>query len=234
MRYAVYFAPPAGSALAGFGARILGRDAYDDSVKEQPHLPGIEPARLHEITASPRHYGFHGTLKAPFTAAERLDAEAVHGAVAELAAAMRPFEVQLELGSLGGFLALVPARRAPELEALAAACVEGLDHLRAPLGEAELARRRQSDLTPAQDAYLVRFGYPYVFEFFRFHMTLTERLAEPEHGRVRAALAPLAAEVCAAPLRIDALSVFEQEGRGAPFMVTGRYPLGEEGPGATF
>src|SRR5262249_2220033 len=45
-----------------------------------------------------------------------------------------------------------------------------------PLTDADRARRNPARLTPRQRDYLERWGYPYVMEEFRFHMTLTGRL----------------------------------------------------------
>ncbi|MDX6748669.1 DUF1045 domain-containing protein [Geminicoccaceae bacterium 1502E] len=225
-RYAVYFAPPAGSPLSRFASEWLGRDAYTDTVLPRPAWCGLDPDRAAAITASPRRYGFHATLKAPFAAAEGVSQDDVQGAVAALAATRAPFEVRLKLGVLSGFVALVPAEASPALEALAGDCVRELDHLRAPLCAQEIARRRKSPLSPEEDAHLLRWGYPYVLEQFRFHMTLTERLAEPELGQVKAVLAEQAAALCAEPVRFDALAVFEQPDRQSPFVVTGRHPLG--------
>jgi putative phosphonate metabolism protein len=226
-RYAIYFAPPADSALAELGAEILGRDPETGEARPQPRLDGIDPDRFHAITEDPRHYGFHATLKAPFALAEGVSGEALHGAAEAFAAGRAPAKgPALTLASIGGFLALVPSAAAPEVHALADACVEAFDRFRAPLTAAELERRRRSPLTPAQDRHLERWGYPYVFDEFRFHMTLTTRLTDrAEHDRVRAVLAERTAPVCVDPLRIDAIAVYEQDDRQAPFRITGRYPL---------
>lgn len=225
-RYAIYWAPPPESPLAAFGARWLGRDPWTGRDVPQPEIAGLAPERLREITASPRLYGFHGTLKAPFELAEGRRPDELHAAARAFAAHRRPFAVPLELASLGGFLALVPRTPVPELDALAADCVVAFEPFRAPLSPADLARRRTATLSAREDEQLVRFGYPYVFADFRFHLTLTDRLAEPEHGAVRAILAPLTAAFCAEPLRIDSIGVFEQPDRTTPFTVTGRYPFG--------
>src|SRR5262249_37977778 len=140
----------------------------------------------------------------------------LHTTLAELAERTQPFTIDLVLGSLGGFLALVPRQPYPLLQNLAAACVMELDHLRAPPSTADLARRRQAKLSEREHDYLLRYGYPYVLEFFEFHMTLTERLAEPEHSLVRRTLAPLVATFCGQPLAIDALAIFEQPDRASP------------------
>jgi len=74
-------------------------------------------------------------------------------------------------------LALRPLGDETELNALASTCVASLDNFRAPPTAAELTRRRAKGLSPEQDATLIRWGYPYVMEHFRFHITLTGRLA---------------------------------------------------------
>ncbi|MGH6918168.1 MAG: DUF1045 domain-containing protein, partial [Geminicoccaceae bacterium] len=146
-------------------------------------------------------------------------------AVAAFACERAPFEITLNVGSLGGFIAFVPAAAVAALDALAADCVEAFDGFRAPLDEAAIARRRAAGLTPRQDRHLLRYGYPYVLDDFRFHMTLTERLRAPERDQVLAILADRAADICAAPLRIDAITVFEQLSRAAPFTLRRRFPF---------
>jgi hypothetical protein len=120
---------------------------------------------------------------------------------------------------------MLPAARSAGLDRLAADCVETFEIHRGLLGDAEIARRRAAGLTPRQDAYLMRYGYPYVLDDFRFHMTLTERLQAPERDNVLAILALRAAPVCARPLVIDAISVFKQPARDAPFTLRRRYPF---------
>lgn len=225
-RYAIYYAPEPGSALAAFGARWLGRDPETGRGVEQPAVPGIRPERLVEITAAPRHYGFHGTLKAPIQLAQGRDAASLRDAVRDLARRQRPFEVDLTLASIGGFLALIPAMVSAGLDALAAACVVELDPFRAPLTDADRARRRPERLSERQRAHLEEWGYPYVFEEFGFHLTLTDRLPQPEHDEIKAILQKLTAEFCARPLRVESLCVFEQARRDEPFTVTARFPLG--------
>lgn len=226
-RYAIYFAPPPESTLAELGAELLGRDPETGEARPQPRLDGLDPDRFRAITEDARHYGFHATLKAPFPLAEGVSGDALHGAAAAFAAGRAPAAgPALTLASIGGFLALVPSAAAPAVNALADACVEAFDRFRAPLTATELERRRRSPLTPAQDRHLERWGYPYVFDEFRFHMTLTARLTDTaEHDRVRAVLAERTAPVCRDPLRIDAIAVFEQDRRDAPFRITGRYLL---------
>jgi hypothetical protein len=92
--------------------------------------------------------------------------------------------------------------------------------------ETELMRRRKAGLTARQEEYLVRWGYPYVFADWRFHMTLTCRLDDEERRRVIALLAPIAAPALAAAPVVDSLCLFRQQGEGRPFRLMARVPFG--------
>ncbi len=85
---------------------------------------------------------------------------------------------------ISGFTAVVPDAPSAELSTLAQACVEGFEVFRAPMTPNDRARRKPENLTPRQVEQLDRFGYPYVRDDFRFHMTLTGRLA----GRIKATI----------------------------------------------
>ncbi len=224
-RYAVYFAPPPASPLKQFADAWLGRDPDRDQRVSQPVVDAISPERLHEITAFPRHYGFHATLAAPFVPAEGVEAAGLLGDVEAFAANRRPFRVRLKVDALDGFLALVPSAPARELDRLAADCVREFDRFRAPLTDEERARRRPERLSEKEREYLDRWGYPHVFEFFRFHMTLTGPLDEPERGKVKAILERALAQQLAEPVRVDQLALFTQTHRVAPFRVVARFPF---------
>lgn len=226
-RVAVYFIPEPASPLAAFGARWLGRDCATGARLEQPEVPGLSPTRLAEITESARSYGFHATLKAPFHLKPEVSEQDLRDAMRAFAAGRDAFEVGLGLRDLGGFLALMMAPSDYRMTELAAACVERFEPFRAPLSEADLERRRKSPLSPHQDTLLQRWGYPYVMEEFRFHMTLSRRMQDgPEREALIAALEPLAAEVTAAPLRVDAVALVRQDSRGAPFELVERFAFG--------
>jgi putative phosphonate metabolism protein len=225
-RYAVYFAPEPGSDLARFGATWLGYDVAIGRAVAQPPVAGIDPERLHAITAEPRRYGFHATLKPPFALADGTEAEALAAAVAALANGIVAFTVpRLHLTRISGFLALTLSESCAAMHDLADRCVSELDGFRALPSASELERRRRADLSARQEALLARWGYPYVMEEFRFHMTLTARLDAEEGAIVRAALAPLVAPLCESPLAIDAISLFHQESGEAPFRLLERYKL---------
>ena len=175
-RVAVYYAPRPDDPLFAEAATWLGRDPESGAPAPQPDIPDIA-----EVTAEPRLYGFHATLKPPMRLAEGRQWFDVVQAADELADRIAPFDLPpLAVSDVHGFLALRETVACPPLQALADACVEQLDPLRAPPSEAELARRRRAKLTPQQDAMLVRWGYPYVFDTWFFHMTLTRRLTAEE------------------------------------------------------
>ncbi|GIT90660.1 phosphonate metabolism protein [Jannaschia pagri] len=177
-RFAVYFVPPDGP-LAEFGAAWLGWDVVRGQTITQPDIPGLS-----DITATPRKYGLHGTLKPPFRLAEGCDPAALEQAVADLARGLAPATCDgLALTTLGSFLALTPHGDGAGLARVAAACVTGLDDFRAAPDEAELARRRSAGLSDRQEALLTAWGYPYVLEEFRFHLTLSGRLPEADLAR---------------------------------------------------
>jgi len=224
-RYAIFWAPPAGAGLTRFGASWLGWDAEAACDLERPAV--ALPRPLPEMTRAPWRYGFHGTLKPPFRLAEGMDAAALDRAVAALAAGHAPASGPgLAPSARLGFAALMPAGPAPEIDALAGACVEALDRFRAPPSELELKRRRATGLTARQEANLGRWGYPYVFEDFRFHLTLSGRLKPGEAEPFLAALTPLVAPHLAPELRLDDIALFGDPGRNRGFRLLRRYRLG--------
>jgi len=225
-RYALYWAPDPDSALAALGHAWLGRDPEERAVPPRPVLDGLDPARLEALTAEPRRYGLHATLKAPFALAAGADLAALRAALAdfagEAAAVLLP---TLELRSLDRFLALVPSQPCPPLENLAARCVMTFDRFRRPPEAAELARRRTAGLDAREEAHLLRWGYPYVLDRFRFHVTLTGPLATADADRLMPSLAALFAPAIREPLRLDAIALFAEVEAGAPFSLIERFTL---------
>jgi putative phosphonate metabolism protein len=227
-RYALYYAPRPEDGLAATASQWLGRNPETGQARAPRPVPGLPFERLAHIVAEPRLYGFHGTLKAPIALAEDRSEREFVEAVGGFAARERAFAVPaLELAELSGFLALVPAARCPDLQDLADRCVMEFDEFRRPAGEAELARRRSSGLTPRQDALLARWGYPYVFDEWRFHLTLTGRLScARERETVTTALRQRFAAVVERPLPVNDLCIFRQPAPGRPFTVLARFRLG--------
>jgi putative phosphonate metabolism protein len=224
-RYALYYAPPAASPLFRFGAGILGTDA--ETGVDAPFLSGppFDESDWPDLTAEPRRYGFHATLKAPFALADDAAEADLLLAARSFARARKAFVVpRLTVAALGDFVALVPADPAPALDELAADCVRAIDPLRAPLTDADRARRLSAPLTERQVGYLDRWGYPYVLEEFRFHMTLTGRLPAERRERVRTLLAERYATLPPG-LPVDGVCVFRQADRNSRFAILERCPF---------
>lgn len=219
-RYAVYYAPRPGG-FAERAAEWLGRDTMTGAVLPQPMLTGAGDPQA--ITVDPRRYGFHGTIRAPFRLREGLAEAELRDCVAGLAEGLAPVTCEgLRVETLHGFVALTPLGCEAALLDLAAAVVEGTNDLRAPLTEAEIARRRPDRLTTRQRELLARWGYPHVMEEFRFHLTLTDRLDDPEP--VRAALEAHFAPVQPRPFVIEDLCLFGED-RSGLFHLLHRYAL---------
>jgi hypothetical protein len=177
------------------------------------------------LTADPRLYGFHATLKPPMRLAYPW--QALLDDAADLAAQIAPFDLpRLHVADLGGFLALRETVPCPPLNALADACVTGLDAHRVPAEADEIARRRKSRLTPEQDAMLLAWGYPHVLTTWRFHMTLTRRLTPEERAEVQPAAQAAFAAALAMPRRVTDICLYTQASPGTPFMLAERLPLG--------
>jgi Protein of unknown function (DUF1045) len=219
-RVGVYYCPREEDPLFVAGSQWLGRDPSRVEPIAQPALPGIE-----EVTAEARGYGFHATLKPPMRLAPGCTWNGLRTATRELAERIAPFELPpLAVMDLHGFLALREAEPCAPLQALADACVESLDGFRALPSEAELARRRRSRLTDAQEAMLVRFGYPYVLGTWFFHMTLTRRLSAEEHTIWRPSAERFFAAAIAKRTVTD-VCLFTQAKPGASFVIAERVAL---------
>jgi putative phosphonate metabolism protein len=228
-RYAIYFAPPEGSELERICSAVLGRCARTGTALGQQAIPGIDPARLAELTASPRHYGLHATLKPPFFLADSHDEMELLENTAMIASKIQAFDLPgLELASIGSFLALTLTGPSPELQDLARVSVTVLDPFRRPPQPEERERRRAKSLTPNQERLLNLWGYPYVLEEMRFHLTLTGSIQCPdERDRIHAALTPLLAPVLHTPVPAREISVFRQPCLKEPFTILERITLAQ-------
>jgi putative phosphonate metabolism protein len=227
-RYAIYYAPPAASALARFGDRWLGREAETGNALPQPALNGFDVVRLQALTEAPRHYGFHGTLKPPFQLADGCDLADLRRAIGGFVGRQRPFEIKnLQLRAIGNFLALTPEAAEPALAVLADACVVEFDAYRSPPDAAELVKRHAAGLTPRQGELLARWGYPYVLDEFRFHLTLTGAIADAsERAQVADHMSPLLAPVLQQSVPVRELCLFHQPDRATAFRLAERFPFG--------
>jgi hypothetical protein len=122
-------------------------------------------------------------------------------------------------------LAVIPKEQSMALTDFAATCVTIFDRFRAPMNGHEKAKRQQSKLSERQQVLLAQYGYPYVMEEFRFHMTLCDRLQPEMQERMRKAAQKWMAPALGEPVLLDRIVLFHQAGSGAPFQRLGDYPL---------
>lgn len=220
-RFAAYYAPPE-SAFADFCASWLGWDAATGRMVAHPEIAGL-PMPIAEITQTPRKYGFHGTIKPPFRLTGSVDD--LKADMAALCARLAPVTCGgLELTQLGRFLAFTVTGDTAPLANLAAQVVEGLDPHRAPLRPEELARRSAGGLSARQETLLEKWGYPYVMEEFKFHLTMSGKLPKAQVSIVKDLLAPQVAPLMPKPFVISDLCLFGEAEDGR-FHEVHRYTL---------
>lgn len=226
MRYAIYFTPPADDPLTRRASHWLGRDAFSGEMLAQPIVEAFPEPAFSQLTSDPRRYGFHATMKAPFELADRATEAELIKTLDGFAARQTAFTLpSLVLGQLGQFFALVPGSHSLELQKLAADCVTAFDGFRASLDEADIARRRPERLSQSERRNLMTWGYPYVLDDFRFHMTLTGPVETADQSAMRAAIEQHFSGLLDRPRDIDTLALFVEPARGAPFILKHIVPL---------
>ena len=202
-RFAIYFSPPSDSPLAREAA------AWFALPEAQPH------------TISPRHYGFHATLKPPFALQNGRTADDLRQALQSFAASQTSLNLPpLQVSALGRFIALTLSAPCPPLDELAARCVLEFEPFRRP------APRPEDGLTPRQIELLRLHGYPYVLDQWKFHMTLTSSIAnEPTRAEL---LHTLTRHFTALhPVPLTDLCLFTQPDPQTPFTLTARFPCSQ-------
>jgi putative phosphonate metabolism protein len=226
-RYAIYFVPPADTDIYRFGAGFLGYDCYSGAELGYSEKTGLRASEWGQLTREPRTYGFHATLKAPF---RLLPAFAEKDLAAELTqfAALPRIVPMIEpvVRALAQFIAIVPAGSSADIDRLAADCVMAFERFRRPPTPEERSKRLGAALTRRQIENLDRWGYPYVFEEFRFHMTLTGRV-DPQRRDGIVTLLQALLNHCngSEPLPIVRVALVRQDAASAPFRVVAQAEL---------
>jgi len=227
-RIALYYAPPASSAWWRAGCEWLGRDAETGRLIETPEESEIAALEqtVAALTGSPRRYGWHGTLVAPFHIAEGVTPQQVVSAAREWASHIAPFYSPLSAVEMGRFVALRATRPEDDesIRRVAASALYALASLRARPSAEDAERRLASGLSDRQRSLLHEWGYPYVLDEFRFHMTLSDAL---DSASVRAAIVSLWQSRAEAlgPLPVHGAALFVQPTQGAPFTLWQRLPF---------
>ena len=227
MRYAIYFVPDPDTDLAEFGARWLGYDVETGTTFAAPVVQGLEAGVWQGLVSEPARYGLHATLKAPFRLAEGHGEGELVDALRDFAHSVSPVRVPvLSLKNLRGFFALMPAIANEQVEDLSGRAVRAFEPFRAPLTEAEIARRLAAGLSDNQQANLDRWGYPYVFNEASFHITLTGRTNETEAAGLEDILTDFFEPVVGRALIIDRVALAVEREPGARFEVLAAATLG--------
>lgn len=224
-RYAIYFTPPPLSPLALFGAAVLGYDSSLGADVASIALKNVAAAELAAATAVPQKYGFHATVVAPFHLKDGTENQLIEALERFCSQAEPVFLGVLQVSLIGEFIALTPKAAVPAVDRLARRAVEFFDVFRATLPE-DLARRDNGRLSPRQQATLACWGYPYIFEDFRFHMSLTGPLPAADRERFLRALTEAAHPVIDAAYSIDALSLVRQTDPASKFEILSRRAIG--------
>ncbi|MCG8381111.1 MAG: DUF1045 domain-containing protein [Gammaproteobacteria bacterium] len=234
-RFALYFCPNPGTALWHFGSTWLGRNIQEHTDQAEPRFEALneilntgecEGFALDAIVKLPRYYGFHATLKPPFYLKKSKTLDELMAAVQNFASESRTCVLPpLIARSLGHFVALVPETTSPRVDAFARNCVVYFDDFRALPSEAEVERRLKTQWTPRQQALLAQWGYPFVMEEFRFHMTLTGKLPADVQAHLIHQLSEPVTELNQVPHVIDTLCLCYQPQEGADFKVFARFQL---------
>ena len=229
-RHAAYFAPVSQSQAWDLGSKWLGRCAYQFTSLKQPEFENLSAELFEQLTRTPRLYGWHATLKAPFELNSNSRLEELQAAFKQLVNQTgSAFHLPLKLADMGDFLALVPSQPSPELQALEDLCVRQLHHLALPLSEEELQRRTGAGLTERQSELLHEWAYPFVMDQFQFHMTLSGSLknVDPQQkADLTAAALEWFAPVLENGLDIDAVTWFSQDQKNGNFRWVERFELG--------
>lgn len=224
-RYAIYWLPEPHSALAAFARGWLGGNPETGEPSSIRQLYGLGAELIEMATASPRRYGCHATIKAPFRLRDGAGEAELSRALAEFCARRRRVRCgRLRLHRLSRYLALTLESATAEIDWLADECVTHFDGFRAPLSEAERDRRPR-DLSPSALQHLEQFGYADIFSRFLFHITLAGPLEPADLARVEAILAPATERFTREPFSVDALCLCGDPGRGGLFKVLSRHAL---------
>lgn len=224
-RFAIYYAPSATSHLWERAAAWLGRDCSDGKLLNGP-LAGIDRDRLLNLTQSANRYGFHATLKAPMALVDGASEADLRAAITAFASEHASLDLgKPRLASLDGFLALLVDDN-DALQDFAAHVVERFDIFRAPMTAKDRAARAGRHLSARQTELLDAYGYPYVFDEFRFHMTLTDRLGDADRAEIMQAAKTWFNPVLEEPLLLDRLALYHEPDTGKPFVRLADFKLG--------
>ena len=211
-RYAIYYVPSENSELDLFGKCWLGWDPYkgvETTKSDLSKLPSFK--KFSSLVLTPKQYGFHGTIKAPFRLKNEYTYNDLENKVREISKQIHSFYFdQLIIKKLGNFIGLIPTNNL-KINAVSNKFVEELDYLRDELSESEIKKRKPHKLTSNQKQMLFKWGYPYVFDEFKFHLTLTSKLNVVEIDDVLRSLQNILKQVNLNKISFNNICIFGQK-----------------------
>ena len=179
-RVAIYFLPKKNSSLENFGKNLLGRDINKKKkislTRRQKYFINRGFTYFDELKdycEEPAKYGFHATLKAPFRLKRNVKTKNFYDVISHIAAQHSRFKIKgLKIVYSKKFTFIISRKPNKLLINLENDLVKHLDTFRAELNKTEIKKRIPDSLTFKQNKYLKEWGYPFVFDQFKFHMTL--------------------------------------------------------------
>jgi len=179
-RVAIYFLPKKNSSLENFGKNLLGRDINKKKkislTRRQKYFINRGFTYFDELKdycEQPAKYGFHATLKAPFRLKRNVKTKNFYDVISHIAAQHSRFKIKgLKIAYSKKFTFITSRKPNKLLINLENDLVKHLDTFRAELNKTEIKKRIPDSLTFKQNKYLKEWGYPFVFDQFKFHMTL--------------------------------------------------------------
>ncbi|MCY4302093.1 MAG: DUF1045 domain-containing protein [Aestuariivita sp.] len=224
-RYAVFFVPETTDRWANFCTSWLGWDSVTGNSVSHPEISMVG-CTISALTDVPRRYGLHATLKPPFRLAPEKSERTLEQAIAELTGTLAPICLDsLEITRLNRMLMLTAVGFPSTINHLSARLVMELDCHRAALTDLEFSRHKPDVLTPAQTRNLNEWGYPYVLDEYRFHITLTSKLPRDELSHTELILAKELKPKLPRPIHINNISLMREDDNGY-FHLLKRFPLG--------
>jgi len=225
-RYGIYYAPATNSTLWKLGSQWLGRDCVSNAELVQPDLQGEKALSLSDYTISARRYGFHATIKPPFRLKNGKTLVGLKRQLNEFARAHTPVVIgNMKISAIGRFLALVPVDQSDALTKFASSCVREFDPFRAPMTAERRAKRMAAGLSERQIEMLDRWGYPYVMDQFRMHMTLSDQLPQDAGPIVLKTTRDWFKQELSKPVCLDRVCLYEEAEQGAPFIRVADFAL---------
>ncbi len=222
-RYAVFYLPPSDSPLADFGAQWFGYDIRTGKFREPIQTTTFD---LKELTKISHRYGLHATLKAPFRLKKKYDLSNLFKRVEKQASKSEPFTYpSMKITQLAGFPALMPKHNRAKMVHLEERLVHKLNKFGKKPDQSTSDRRRKVKLNALEQEYFRLYGYPYVLDHFRFHLTLCDKAERSTRSVISSFLEENYSEVLTSSLEVREIAVVGERKSDGYFEELERFAL---------